>query len=52
MEGRIMEERYLTIALGKGRLAKHAMKLFTEIGMPCTEMEDPDTRKLIFVNGI
>ena len=45
-----MEERYLTIALGKGRLAKHAMKLFTEIGMPCTEMEDPDTRKLIFVN--
>ena len=45
-----MEERYLTIALGKGRLAKHAMKLFTEIGMPCTEMVDPDTRKLIFVN--
>ncbi len=45
-----MEDRYITIALGKGRLAKQAMKLFTSIGLPCEEMEDKNTRKLIFVN--
>ncbi|MEE1077909.1 MAG: ATP phosphoribosyltransferase, partial [Agathobacter sp.] len=43
-------ERYLTIALGKGRLAKTTLKLFEKIGITCEEINDPDTRKLIFVN--
>lgn len=43
-------DRYLTIALGKGRLAKKAMELFGEIGITCEEMKDPASRKLIFVN--
>ena len=42
--------RYLTFALGKGRLAKKTMELFEQIGITCEEMKDPDTRKLIFVN--
>ena len=44
------EKRYLTIALGKGRLAKHTLELFEQIGITCEEMKDKDTRKLIFVN--
>ena len=44
------EKRYLTFALGKGRLAKKTLKLFEEIGITCEEMKDKDTRKLIFVN--
>ena len=44
------ENRYLTFALGKGRLAKQTLKLFEEIGITCEETKDPDTRKLIFVN--
>jgi ATP phosphoribosyltransferase len=44
------EERYLTVALGKGRLAKSAMELFDKIGITCEEMKDKDSRKLIFVN--
>ena len=44
------DNRYLTIALGKGRLAKKAMQSFENIGITCEEMKDPDTRKLIFVN--
>ncbi|MCR5674427.1 MAG: ATP phosphoribosyltransferase regulatory subunit [Lachnospiraceae bacterium] len=40
----------LTIALGKGRLAKEAMKLLGRCGISCPEMEDKDTRKLIFTN--
>ena len=43
-------DRYLTIALGKGRLAKKTLELFEKIGITCDEMKDPDTRKLIFVN--
>lgn len=43
-------DRYLTIALGKGRLAKKAMELFEKIGITCEEMKDPASRKLIFVN--
>ena len=43
-------DRYLTVALGKGRLAKKAMELFEEIGITCEEMKDSDSRKLIFVN--
>lgn len=42
--------RYLTFALGKGRLAKKTMELFEQIGITCEEMKDKETRKLIFVN--
>ncbi len=42
--------RYLTFALGKGRLAKTTLELFEKIGITCEEMKDKDTRKLIFVN--
>ena len=45
-----MEQRYLTFALGKGRLAKKTMEMFEQIGITCKEMQDKDTRKLIFVN--
>ena len=44
------EERYLTFALGKGRLAKKTLELFEQIGITCEEMKDKNTRKLIFVN--
>lgn len=43
-------ERYLTIALTKGRLAKKTMELLEQVGITCEEMKDPDSRKLIFVN--
>lgn len=43
-------ERYLTIALTKGRLAKKTLELFERIGITCEEMKDPDSRRLIFVN--
>lgn len=42
--------RYLTIALGKGRLAEQTMQLFEKIGITCEEMKDRSSRKLIFVN--
>ncbi len=42
--------RYLTFALAKGRLAKKTLKLFSSMGIDCSEALDPDTRKLIFVN--
>ena len=45
-----MEDRYLTIALAKGRLAYKTMDLFNEIGISCKEMEDKESRKLIFTN--
>ena len=44
------KKRYLTFALGKGRLAKKTLELFEKIGITCDEIRDPDTRKLIFVN--
>ena len=44
------ENRYLTFALGKGRLANKALALLEEIGITCEEMKDKDSRKLIFVN--
>ena len=44
------DERYLTFALGKGRLAKKTLQLFEQIGITCEEIFDPTTRKLIFVN--
>lgn len=42
--------RYLTFALGKGRLARKTLELFEKIGITCEEMKDKDTRKLIFAN--
>ena len=42
--------RYLTFALGKGRLAKQTLELFEKIGITCEEMKDKDSRKLIFIN--
>ena len=44
------DDRYLTFALGKGRLANKTMELFEKIGITCEEMNDKDSRKLIFVN--
>ncbi len=44
------ENRYLTFALGKGRLANKTLELFEQIGISCEEIKDKDTRKLIFVN--
>lgn len=42
--------RYLTFALGKGRLANKTLETFEKIGITCGEMKDKNTRKLIFVN--
>ena len=42
--------RYLTFALAKGRLAKETLKLLEQIGITCEEINDPNTRKLIFQN--
>lgn len=42
--------RYLTFALGKGRLANQTLELFEKVGITCEEMKDKDSRKLIFVN--
>ena len=42
--------RYLTFALGKGRLARQTLELFERIGITCEDMKDPDSRKLFFTN--
>ena len=42
--------RYLTFALTKGRLAKQTMELLEKIGISCEEMQDKDSRRLIFTN--
>ncbi len=44
------EDRYLTFALAKGRLANKTMELLEKIGITCEEMKDKESRKLIFVN--
>ena len=44
------DEKYLTFALAKGRLAEKTLELMEKIGITCTEMKDKGTRKLIFVN--
>ena len=44
------EERYLTFALGKGRLANKTLELLEQIGITCEEMKDKNSRRLIFVN--
>ena len=43
-------DRYLTFALAKGRLANKTMELLADIGITCEEMADKSSRKLIFVN--
>ncbi len=43
-------ERYLTFALGKGRLANQTLELLEKTGITCEEMKDKSSRKLIFVN--
>ena len=45
-----MDRRYLTFALGKGRLANKTLELLEQLGITCEEMKDKDSRKLIFVN--
>ena len=42
--------RYITFALGKGRLANQTLETFEKIGITCEEMKDKKTRELIFVN--
>ena len=44
------ENRYLTFALTKGRLANKTLSLLEEIGITCEEMKDKDSRRLVFVN--
>ena len=38
-------DRYLTFALGKGRLASKTLVLLEQIGITCEEMKDKKTRK-------
>ena len=42
--------RYLTFALGKGRLVDSTMELLNKCGIDCEEILDKKTRKLIFTN--
>ena len=44
------EQKYLTIALTKGRLASQTLELLEKAGFYCEEMKEHGTRKLIFVN--
>ena len=42
--------RYLTFALGKGRLVDNTMEILNRCGIECSEILDKKTRKLIFTN--
>lgn len=44
------DDKYLTFALGKGRLAHKTLELLEQMGITCEEMKDKSSRKLIFVN--
>lgn len=44
------DEKYLTFALTKGRLADKTMDILEHAGIKCDQLKDKDTRKLIFVN--
>ena len=44
------EDRYLTFALTKGRLADKTLSLLEQVGITCEEMKDKNSRKLVFVN--
>lgn len=46
----VRKMRYLTFALAKGRIANKTMGILNRIGITCEEMEDKDSRKLIFTN--
>ena len=50
MDAKFNDERYLTFALGKGRLANKTLEILEKIGITCEEMKDKSSRKLIFVN--
>ncbi len=50
MDGKFNDARYLTFALGKGRLANKTLEVLEQIGITCEEMKDKNSRKLIFVN--
>ena len=50
MDAKFNDERYLTFALGKGRLANKTLEILEKIGITCEEMKDKNSRKLIFVN--
>ncbi|MBR4605578.1 MAG: ATP phosphoribosyltransferase [Lachnospiraceae bacterium] len=50
MDAKFNDERYLTFALGKGRLANKTLEILEKIGITCEEMKDKGSRKLIFVN--
>lgn len=50
MRESMKDDRYLTFALGKGRLANKTLELLEQIGITCEEMKDKSSRKLIFVN--
>ena len=45
-----MNDRYLTIALCKGRVANQTMELLEKLGIKCDEIKDKSTRKLIFTD--
>lgn len=45
-----MDDRYLTIALCKGRVANQTMDLLEKLGIRCDEIKDKSTRKLIFTD--
>lgn len=42
--------RYITFALGKGRLVNQTMEILNKCGIQCEEILDKKTRKLIFTN--
>ena len=42
--------RYLTIALTKGRLARKTMELLGNLGISCEDIDDKDSRRLIFTD--
>ncbi len=44
--------RYLTFALGKGRLAKQTLEAFEKIGITCCEMKDKSTEADFCQRGI
>jgi len=50
MESITENDRYITFALAKGRLARKTLSIFEEIGITCDEMKDESSRKLIFTN--
>ena len=45
-------ERYLMVALAKGRLAELSMELFMSIGMDCSEMKEKQESLYLPMSGI